>query len=177
MSLRTDTQLSDEPSADIASFAPTMGDSAETDDGAANRAHGRRGETQGLDDQSTETTESDETTEGPGAEDETTGTEDETTETTGSEDENNRFGGRGRGSLNRIRRRPRRATRQLPNLATRQAPEILRARTNREFRRRESEQNSTALELIEKLSGCQTTSRWYPRWDSNPRYRRERAAS
>ena len=86
--LRTDTQLSDEPSADIAPFALTTGDLTETD-GSEPQTEPTDAEdgTQGLDDQSTETTESDETTEGSGAEDETTGTEDETTDTTGSEDD------------------------------------------------------------------------------------------
>ena len=86
--LRTDTQLSDEPPADIAPFALTTGDLTETD-GSEPQTEFTDAEdgTQGLDDKSTETTESDETTEGPGAEDETTGTEDETTDTTGSKDD------------------------------------------------------------------------------------------
>ena len=86
--LRTDTQLSDEPSADNASFALTAGDSTETDDDVPQAEFtDAEIETQGLDDESTETIESDETTEASGTEDESTGTEDETTETTGSQDE------------------------------------------------------------------------------------------
>ena len=102
--LRTDTQLSDEPSADIASFALTTGNLPETDGSEPQtESTDAEDESLGLDDQSTETTESDETTEGPGAEDETTGTEDETTDTTGSEDDEQPVPRTTPSSLNRIR--------------------------------------------------------------------------
>ena len=47
--------------------------------------------------------------------------------------------------------------------------------SNHEFRRRRRA-GQHGVELIQTWER-RTTSHWYPRWDSNPRYRRERAAS